>query len=82
VTTYTDMQVVDSDFHRNGVSGLPFQVAIVKQEGEGTMLVVMFENEGHTAVFNLDKLAMGDISFGSNSYRGDHYERALRGELW
>jgi hypothetical protein len=64
------------------VSGLPFQVAIVKHEGEGTMLVVMFENEGHTAVFNLDKLAMGDISFGSNSYRGDQYEQVLRGELW
>jgi hypothetical protein len=77
-----NITVTDSDFHRNGVSGLPFQVAIVKHEGEGDMLVVMFENEGHTAVFNLDKLAMGDISFGSNSYRGDQYEHALRGELW
>jgi hypothetical protein len=43
----------------------------------------MFEAEGHTAVLSLDKLIENeDITFGSNSFRGDRYEEALRDELW
>lgn len=76
------LAIIDKDYHRNGVSGMPFQVSLVRQEDEGTMVVIMFEQEGHTAVLNLDKLAMGDINFGSNSHRGDYYEEQLRKELW
>ena len=32
----------------------------------------------HCAVLDVDKLALGDIAFGSNSWRGDHYEPHLR----
>ena len=32
----------------------------------------------HVAVFDIDKLFLGDIAFGSNSWRGDHYEPLLR----
>ena len=42
----------------------------------------MFEAEGHTAVLSLDKLMEEDISFGSNSWRGDQYEEALRERLF
>jgi hypothetical protein len=42
----------------------------------------MFEAEGHTAVLSLNKLMDEDISFGSNSWRGDWYEEALRQEMY
>ena len=76
------LKVINSDYHRNGISGMPFKVAIVEDKEEGDMLVIMFEKEGHTAVLNLNKLAMNDIGFGSNSYRGDQYEYELRDELF
>ena len=77
------LQIVDADYHRNGVAGLPFKVAIVDDANESDMkLVIMFEAEGHTAVLSLDKLMEEDISFGTNSWRGDQYEFALRPEMW
>ena len=77
------LQIVDADYHRNGITGLPFKVAVVDDANESDMkLVIMFEAEGHTAVLSLNKLMEEDISFGSNSYRGDLYEEALREELW
>jgi hypothetical protein len=77
------LQIVDADYHRNGVGGLPFKVAVVDDANESDMkLVIMFEAEGHTAVLSLNKLMEEDITFGSNSYRGDLYEQALRSELW
>ena len=77
------LQIIDADFHRNGVSGMPFKVALVDDTNTSDVkLVIMFEAEGHTAVLSLDKLIEEDISFGSNSWRGDQYEEALRPELW
>lgn len=82
--TLSNLQIVDADYHRNGVAGMPFKVALVDDPNDGdTKLVIMFEAEGHTAVLSLDKLIESeDISFGSNSYRGDRYEEALREELF
>lgn len=77
------LQIIDSDHHRNGIAGLPFKVALVDDTNTSDVkLVIMFETEGHTAVLSLDKLIEEDISFGSNSWRGDQYEEALRPELW
>ena len=76
------LQIVDSDYHRNGISGTGFHVALVDDPNEGDIkLVVMFPGEGNTAVLSLNKLMNEDISFGSNSYRGDLYE-SLRPELF
>lgn len=79
-----NLQIIDADYHRNGVGGAPFKVALVDDPNDGdTKLVIMFEQEGHTAVLSLDKLIQrDDITFGSNSYRGDVYEQELRAELW
>lgn len=79
-----NLQIIDADYHRNGVGGAPFKVALVDDPNDGdTKLVIMFEQEGHTAVLSLDKLIQrDDITFGSNSYRGDVYEQELRTELW
>lgn len=78
------LQIIDLAFHRNGVAGLPFKVALVDDANEGDVkLVIMFEQEGHTAVLSVDRLHEDeDISFGSNSWRGDEYEAALRSEMW
>ena len=77
------LQIIDMDSHRNGVSGLPFRVALVDDANESDVkVVIMFEAEGHTAVLSLNKLMDEDISFGSNSWRGDLYEEALRQEMF
>ena len=72
-------KVTDLHYHRNGISGLGFYVAIVKEDGRD-MLVIRFPKEADRqtgnvvcAAFDLELLEKRDIVFGSNSYRGDHY---------
>jgi hypothetical protein len=66
--------------HRNGVGGAPFDVVLFKDRGsQGTRKVaILFEEPAHCAVLDIDKLAAGDVTFGSNSWRGDDYEPGLR----
>lgn len=64
--------------HRNGVAGAPFHVLIFQDAEEGRMLGIVFDQEYHVAVLNLDKLVAGNITFGKNSWRGDRYEPHLR----
>lgn len=64
--------------HRNGTCGAPFHVLVFRDPDEGRMIGIVFEQEYHVAVFNLDKLAIGNIAFGVNSWRGDRYEPHLR----
>ncbi len=68
-------------YHRNGVCGAPFHVIRFTDAAEGNMLGIVFESPHHVAVFNRDKLATGDIGFGSNSWRGDRYEPHLRAAI-
>jgi hypothetical protein len=79
-----NLQIVDADSHRNGVAGIPFKVALVDDPNDGdTKLVIMFPEQYYTAVLSLDKLINNeDIAFGSNSFRGDRYDDALRSELY
>ena len=74
------LTIIDTAHHRNGIGGAPFDVALFEDHGpEGTRKVaVLFEAPHHCAVLDVDKLAHGDIAFGSNSWRGDHYEPELR----
>lgn len=78
------LSILNSSYHRNGVGGAPFRVAVVADPLEDDVkLVIMFEDEWHTAVLSLTQLqADGNISFGENSWRGDYYEVHLRDELW
>lgn len=64
--------------HRNGIAGAPISVLLFVDPDEGRMVGIVFEQEYHVAVLNIDKLAQGDIAFGSNSWRGDRYEPHLR----
>lgn len=65
-------------YHRNGISGAPFHVLLFRDFDQRRMLGILFAEETHVAVLQLDKLAAGDIAFGSNSWRGDCYEPGLR----
>lgn len=83
--------LVKMDYHRNGISGLGFHVAIVDEtEGDETrrMLVVRFnkradEETGNVvcAAFDLAKLDQRIIEFGLNSWRGDHYSDFMDAEI-
>lgn len=84
MTTDQKLEVLAVDYHRNGIDGLPFKVAVVYDSFYGDKkLVVMFEEKYATAVLNLDRLLeKSDVSAVSNSWRGDVYDEMLRGELW
>lgn len=71
------LQIQAIDSHRNGVSGAPFHV-ILFIDDNGPMVAIVFERQCHCVVLQRDKLAAGDIAFGSNSWRGDQYEAQLR----
>jgi len=66
------------DCHRNGICGAPFHALLFLDSDEGEMLGVVFDAPHHVAVFNLSKLALGNVAFGVNSWRGDRYEPSLR----
>jgi hypothetical protein len=72
------LRIENIQYHRNGVSGAPFHVLLFRDPDQGRMLGVVFQRRFHVAVFNLDKLTVGNIAFGLNSWRGDQYEPHLR----
>ncbi len=72
------LRIENIQHHRNGISGAPFQVLIFRDPEAGRMLGIVFDERRHVAVFNLDMLALGNIAFGENSFRGDQYEPHLR----
>jgi hypothetical protein len=69
--------------HRNGVAGAPFDVALFTDSGDrrSRKVAILFEPHGFCAVLDVAKLGQGDIAFGSNSWRGDDYEPALRNAI-
>jgi hypothetical protein len=72
------LKIIDIAFHRNGICGAPFHAIIFRDPDVGQMLGVVFDEPHHVAVFNMEKLAIGNITFGVNSWRGDQYETTLR----
>ena len=74
------LRIIDIAHHRNGVAGTPFDVVLFTERGRPTrtMIGILFDDPGSCAVLDVAKLAAGDIAFGSNSWRGDHYEPELR----
>ena len=77
------ISVIDWAYHRNGICGAPFHVALFDDTGdENTRKVgILFEQSAHCAVLDVAKLAAGSIAFGLNSYRGDAFEEQLRNAL-
>jgi len=77
------LEIIQSAYHANA-GAEPFVVAIVDDvENDDTKLVIMFEDEGYTAVFSLDQIIdEEDISAVTNGWSGLKYEDRLRNELW
>lgn len=66
--------------HRNGITGCPFDVAIIAEEGRH-MLVVDFGDIGGSpavAAFDIEKLADLNIRFADNSWRAERYAPLIR----
>lgn len=90
-------KVLHADYHRNGVGGVGFNIALVQDDDEErTFLVIDFctEDYGHTAVVDVAQAAEGNIymhpeegvpNSGGNAWRGDrmgdHYRASIREAL-
>lgn len=77
-TETATIEVLDKAYHRNGVSGAPFNVYLVRDEDGDVKVVVAFEDNENTAVLSVKQLTEGDIAFGSNSWHGANYRTALK----
>lgn len=73
------VQILKQDYHRNGVSGAPFKIAIVKDDSK--KLIIQFGEKSNCAVLDLELLKKGIIEFGENSWRGDAYSHILTGDV-
>ena len=71
------LKLISTSHHRNGVCGDPFQVSIFQVPGEGRFVALDFGDSAF-GMLQVDKLTAGDIAFGSNSWRGDHYMDEVR----
>lgn len=88
-------EVLHADYHRNGVGGVGFNIALVRDDKERrTFLVIDFLSDeyGHTAVVDVDQAAAGNIYMfpqngqpGGNAWRGDRlgdrYRDSIRAAL-
>ncbi|MEZ6129169.1 MAG: hypothetical protein R3C59_10845 [Planctomycetaceae bacterium] len=72
--------IIDTAFHRNGISGAPFHVVLFEDIGDeaSRKVGIVFDSLSHVAVLDVDLLAEGIITFGQNSWRGDVFEPELR----
>lgn len=76
------IKLISSAYHRNGVCGHGFYVSLFKDEDGSVKVMIEFPEQDdknddligeHYAVLQVDRLAKGDIGFGTNSWRGDNY---------
>jgi hypothetical protein len=72
------VEIIAQSSHRNGVCGDPFNVALFRDGEDGTIKLAVDFGGMAFAVLQVDKLAAGDIAFGSNSWRGDRYAEKVR----
>ena len=75
-----NLNIISFAYHRNGIGGAPFVVVLFEDHGteSSRKVAILFEQGGHCAVLDVNKLFLGDIAFGSNSWRGDRFEQSLR----
>ena len=71
------MKIEAIAYHRNGICGEGFHVVLFVQD-KRRYLATMFQTAGQVAVLDRDILATGNVRFGENSWRGDHFEDDLR----
>ena len=72
------MKLIQVEYHRNGVCGEPFHAVLFEDEGK-KMLATVFDEPGYVAVIDVELACTPvGVTFGSNSFRGDFYEKKLR----
>jgi hypothetical protein len=78
-----EIEILDSSIHSNS-EGEQYAVALIDDANDGRVkLVIMFEEEGYTAVLDLDTLLEEeDISAKKHSQLGGRYDFLLRDLLW
>jgi hypothetical protein len=76
-------KVTQIEYHRNGVCGDPFYAVLFTDSEKRNMLGVVFDAPMSVAVFEVGLLNDPKIgvTFGHNSWRGDHYEPELRSAI-
>ena len=77
------IKVNKKSYHRNGVSGEGFHVALFSDEEQPdtNFIGIQFSDDDgliRTAVLDIEKAAKGIIEFGLNSWRGDNYHCELK----
>lgn len=82
------LTIRDIAHHRNGVGGESFAVIrFFCHQEQRNMIGIVFHaledgnHSGRVAILDTDLIGDGVIAFGVNSWRGDHYEHALRTEM-
>ena len=82
------IKIIEIACHRNGVSGMPFNVVRFDCKDNGRMVGIVLPKETdedtglvNCFVLNIDKLDEDVISFGENSWRGDDYAKELRAAI-
>lgn len=77
-------EIIQSAYYANRTGESPFIVAIVDDaENDDAKLIIMFEDDGYTAVLSLDSLVdEEDISTQTNTWNTAKYEKELRDLLW
>jgi hypothetical protein len=74
--TMAAIKILEVAWHRNGCCGEPFYA--VRFVDEGTkLLALVFDQPDRVVVIDPVKAAIS-VAFGTNSWRGDIYEAALR----
>jgi hypothetical protein len=75
------------DYHRNGVSGEGFYVALfnwrdLDDKADRSMVAILFDEPGQCAVLDTAETAAGNVTFAQgNSWRGDRFEPELRAAI-
>ncbi len=65
--------------HRNGICGEPFYVALWDEGGRKFLVTYFYHNPERCAcaVVDVDLAASGNVAFGENSWRGDHWTESM-----
>ena len=75
------MNILQIQYHRNGVAGTPFHAVLFEDDGK-RMVATVFPDEGSISVLAVEPLLTDDgVTFGINSWRGDHFEDELRAAI-
>lgn len=69
-------------YHRNGIAGEGFHVVLFSARVTTkwrNMVATAFDGEGRIAILDVDMAAAGNVTFGENSWRYEHYADAILG---